>query len=67
LPSNLQTGNNKPELLTEYENVTQKLLFGNAVLAALMFEQKYDVISQNGDYSTESKMRVLGSYFPRIS
>jgi hypothetical protein len=34
--SNFQTGNNKIKLLTEYEGVTQKVLFGNAVLAALM-------------------------------
>jgi hypothetical protein len=33
---NFQTGNNKIKLLTEYEGVTQKVLFGNAVLAALM-------------------------------
>jgi hypothetical protein len=32
---NFQTGN-KIKLLTEYEGVTQKVLFGNAVLAALM-------------------------------
>jgi hypothetical protein len=29
---NFQTGNNKIKLLTEYEGVTQKVLFGNAVL-----------------------------------
>jgi hypothetical protein len=33
---NFQTGNNKIKLLTEYEDVTQKVLFDNAVLAALM-------------------------------
>jgi hypothetical protein len=33
---NFQIGNNKIKLLTEYENVTQKVVFGNAVLAALM-------------------------------
>jgi hypothetical protein len=31
---NFQTGNNKIKLLTEYEGVTQNVLFGNAVLAA---------------------------------
>jgi hypothetical protein len=36
-----QTGNNKIKLLTEYEDVTQKVLFGNAVLAALMSGRKY--------------------------
>jgi hypothetical protein len=46
---NFQTGNSKIKLLTEYEGVTQKVLFGNAVLAALMFGRKYDVIPQNGD------------------
>jgi hypothetical protein len=29
---NFETGNNKIKLLTEYEGVTQKVLFGNAVL-----------------------------------
>jgi hypothetical protein len=43
---NFQTGNNKMKLLTEYESVTQKVLFGNAVLAALMSGRKYDVIPQ---------------------
>jgi hypothetical protein len=33
---NFQTGNNITKLLTEYENVTQKVLFGNTILAALM-------------------------------
>jgi hypothetical protein len=41
---NFQTGKNKIKLLTEYEGVTQKVLFGNAVLAALMSGRKYDVI-----------------------
>jgi hypothetical protein len=56
---NFQTGNNKIKLLTEYEGVTQKLLFGNAVLAALMSVRKYDVIPQNGDCSRESNLRTL--------
>jgi hypothetical protein len=33
---NFQTGNNKIKLLTEYEDTTQKVLFRNAVFAALM-------------------------------
>jgi hypothetical protein len=33
---NFQTGKNKIKLLTEYEGVTQTVLFGNAVLSALM-------------------------------
>jgi hypothetical protein len=41
---NFQTGNNKIKLLTECEGVTQKVLCGNAVLAALMSGRKYDVI-----------------------
>jgi hypothetical protein len=46
---NFQTRNNKIKLLMEYEGVTQKVLFGNAVLTALMSGRKYDVIPQNGD------------------
>jgi DUF917 family protein len=46
---NFQTGNNKIKLLTEYKGVTQKVLFGNAVLAALMSGRKYNVIPPNGD------------------
>jgi hypothetical protein len=43
----------------EYESVTQEVLFGNAVLAALMSGRKYDVIFQNGDCSRERNMRTL--------
>jgi hypothetical protein len=43
----------------EYERVTHKVLFGNAVLAALMSGRKYDVITQNGDCSRQSKCAVL--------
>jgi hypothetical protein len=46
---NFQTEINKIKLPTEYENVTQNVLFGNAVLVALMSGRKYDVIPQNGD------------------
>jgi hypothetical protein len=45
---NFQTGTNKMKQLTEYESVTQKVLFGNAVLAAFMFifhKQFYFVVS----------------------
>jgi hypothetical protein len=31
----------------EYESVTQKVLFGDAILAALMSGRKYDVIAQH--------------------
>jgi hypothetical protein len=45
---NIQTGKNKTKLLTEYERASQYVLFGNAILAALMSGRKYDVIPQNG-------------------
>jgi hypothetical protein len=32
---NFQIGSNKIKLLTEYKNVTQKMLFGNAVLVGI--------------------------------
>jgi hypothetical protein len=51
----------------KYKNVTQKVLFDNAILTSMMVEQKYDVITLNGDCSRESNVRILGSYFPRIS
>jgi hypothetical protein len=53
---NFQTGNNKIKLVTEHKSVTQKVIFGNAVLAALMSGRKYDVILQNCDCSKESKI-----------
>jgi hypothetical protein len=56
---NFQTGNNKIKLRMEYENVTEKVLFDNAVLAALMSGRKYDVIPQNGDCSRESNVHTL--------
>jgi hypothetical protein len=49
----VQTGRNKINLLTQYESETEKVLFCNAVLAALMPGRKYDVISLNGDCSRE--------------
>jgi hypothetical protein len=45
--------------LAEYENVTQKVSFGNAVFAALMSWREYDVIIQNDDCSRESHMLAL--------
>jgi hypothetical protein len=39
----------KNKLLMEYESAAQKVLYCNAVLAALMSGRKYDVINQNGD------------------
>jgi hypothetical protein len=50
---NFQTGNNKINLLMEYESVTQKVLFGNGVLSALMSGRKY-VMPESGDCSRES-------------
>jgi hypothetical protein len=41
----------------EYECVTQKVIFGNIVLAALMSGRKYDAKSQNADSSRESNAR----------
>jgi hypothetical protein len=40
----------------DYENVGQKVLFGKAVLTALMYGRRYDVITQNGHYSRKSNM-----------
>jgi hypothetical protein len=54
---NFQNRNNKIKLYTDYEIITQKVLFGTAVLAALMSGRKYDVIPQNGDCSGESNVR----------
>jgi hypothetical protein len=56
---NFQTGNNKIKLLMEYEGVIQKVLFDNAVLAALMSGRKYDVISQICDVVTELSMEKI--------
>jgi hypothetical protein len=50
---NFQTGNNKNCL----QNT--KVLFGNAVFAALMSGIKHDVIPQNGDCSRESNFSPL--------
>jgi hypothetical protein len=44
---NFQIGRNKIKLFMEYKSVTQKVLFGNAVLAILMSGRKYGVISKN--------------------
>jgi hypothetical protein len=56
---NFQTEINKIKLLTEYEDVTQKVLFGSAVLVALMSGRKYDVIPQIGDVVTELSMEKI--------
>jgi hypothetical protein len=58
---NFQNGNNNIKLHTEHESLTQKVLFGNVVLAALMSGGKYVVVSQNGDCSRESNVRILGN------
>jgi hypothetical protein len=56
---NFHTENNKVKLVTMYINVTQEVLFGNAVFAALMSGRKYDVISQNSDCSRENNVPTL--------
>jgi hypothetical protein len=56
---NFQTVNHKIKLLTEYESVTQKVLFGNGILAEFMSRRKYDVMLQNGDCSREGNVRTL--------
>jgi hypothetical protein len=43
----------------EMGSVTQKVLFGNAVLAAMMAGRKYDVLPQNGDCSRGRNVRTL--------
>jgi hypothetical protein len=53
-----QTEKNRSKIPTEYEIVTHKVSFGNAVLIALMFGRKYDVISQNGKCSRENNVRT---------
>jgi hypothetical protein len=49
-------------MFTEYECVTQKVLFGNVVLAALVSGRKYDVMPQNGDCL--GKNNVFENYRP---
>jgi hypothetical protein len=48
VPYNFEMGNKKIKLIMEHKSVTHKVLFGNAVLAAFMYDTKYDVIPQNG-------------------
>jgi hypothetical protein len=43
----------------EYGSVTQKIVFDNAVLAALMSGRKYDVIPQNCYCSRKSNARTM--------
>jgi hypothetical protein len=43
----------------KYESVTERVSFGNAILAALMSGRKYDVIIQNGDCSRESNAHTF--------
>jgi hypothetical protein len=57
---NIKIKKNKINLLMGYEALTQKVLFGNVLVAALMSARKYDIILQNGDCSRE-KVRVLVS------
>jgi hypothetical protein len=62
-----EIGKNNIKLYTEYENVTYKIVFGNAVLAPLMSERKYDVMPQNGNCSRESNVRTFSSKQSPIS
>jgi hypothetical protein len=55
----VQIENNRIKLLKEYENVTQKVVFDNAVLVALKSERKCNAISQNGDCSRKINMRII--------
>jgi hypothetical protein len=55
---NFPAENNKIILLKEFESVTQKVLFGNAVLIALMSQREY-VMSQNDSCSRESSVYTL--------
>jgi hypothetical protein len=55
----LKIRSNKIKLLTEFENVNQKVLFSNGIFATLISGGKYYVINQNGDYSRESNVRTL--------
>jgi hypothetical protein len=43
----------------EYGNLTENVLFRNAVLASLMSGRKYDDITQKGDCSRETNVRNL--------
>jgi hypothetical protein len=45
----------------EYESVTQRSLFGNAVLAALMTGRRFDVMARNSLCSRESYVALLQS------
>jgi hypothetical protein len=51
---NFQTGNARIIVLMEYETVTQNVLFGKAILAALISGRTHNVIPQNGDCSREN-------------
>jgi hypothetical protein len=55
---NFQTGENKINLLMEYKNLAQNVLFDD-VLAALIYGRKYDIIPRNGDCSRESNVRSM--------
>jgi hypothetical protein len=56
---NFQSGYRKIKQLTEYENVTQKVLFNIAALPKCLSGRKYEVIIQNGDCSRESSVPNL--------
>jgi hypothetical protein len=56
---NFQNGNNKSKLRTEYERVTQNVLFGNAVLATMMTGRKYKQF-----YFVLSGLKIVGHGIP---
>lgn len=47
-------------MLKEYESITKNVLFGNAVLAALMSGRKYDVITLNANCSERKQCPYFG-------
>jgi hypothetical protein len=48
------------KLLKEYESVTQKVLFGNAVLAALMSGRRYDTFIFRKLFYFSSGLNIIG-------
>jgi hypothetical protein len=50
--------NESTKFIYEVRYIQSSVLFGNAVVAALMSGRKYGVIPQNGDCSRESNVRT---------
>jgi hypothetical protein len=51
---NFETESNIIKLLMQYEDATQKVVFGNIVLASFLSGVKFDVMPRNGDCSGET-------------